>query len=395
MNIETPIKKDYRDPEKEELNKLLQFMVEQEGSDLHIKPKVKAKVRINGDIEEIESSKEYTKEETLQLAKEMLRTEFEDLIEQKNIDFTYTIEENEDFRFRVNIFFQKDGVSLVMRTIPTKIYSLEELDLPEGLYEIPKKSHGIVLVTGVTGSGKSTTMAALINEINEKQKKHIITIEDPIEFIHQDKMSIINQRSIGQDAVSFSNALRAALREDPDTILIGEIRDVETVEMALHAAETGHIVFATLHTPNSAESIKRIVGMFPPEEQTRIRMVLSSSIGAIVSQRLVKTIEGGRTPAVELLLDTPRIKQLILEDRDDEIEATLDAFKVEYKTHSFDEHLFQLEKKGVITKENALKTSTNPDNLNLKFRGIGLSSDEDTEGVDTSKSTGLKLKLGN
>jgi len=384
----------YKDPEKAKLKKLIKFMLEVEGSDLHIKPKNKAKLRINGEIEEIEDSEVYTKEETLALAKELLRTKYQEFIDKKAIDFTYTLEEDETHRFRINIFFQKDGTSLVLRTIPTKISTLAELKLPEGLYEIPKKKRGLILVTGVTGSGKSTTLAALINEINENQKKHILTIEDPIEFIHEDKMSIISQRSVGQDAISFQDALRSGLREDPDIILVGEIRDVETVEMALHAVETGHMVFSTLHTANASESIRRIIGMFPPEEQHRIRYVLSKTIGAIVSQRLVKTIDGKRTPAIELLLETPRISQLIMENRDDEIEATLDLFKAQYKTHSFDEHLYQLQKNNIITEENALNEASNPDNLKLKLQGLVM-TDENSEddGDKKVETSGISIKL--
>ncbi len=218
----------------------------------------------------------------------------------KNIDFTFKL--NDEYRFRVNLFFQVDGVSGVFRTIPMTMPTVEDLKLPDVLNSFCNIERGLVLVTGPTGSGKTTTLASLINKINLTQKKHIITIEDPVEFVYKDASSIVNQRAVGQDAISFGDSLRAALREDPDVILVGEMRDLETIETAMHAAETGHLVLSTLHTVDAKETIGRIVGMFPGNEQNRIKMSLASVLQGVVSQRLVKTVDGGRTAAVEVLV---------------------------------------------------------------------------------------------
>jgi twitching motility protein PilT len=230
---------------------------------------------------------------------------------------------------------------------------------------------GLVLVTGVTGSGKSTTLAAILDKINRESKKHIITIEDPIEFVHKDRGCLINQRSIGQDTHSFSDALRAALREDPDIILVGEMRDMETIDIALHAANTGHLVFSTLHTLDAKETIDRIVGMFSVEEQPRIRMSLASVLEGVVSQRLVPKISGGRVAALEILKKTARIEQLIAEKRDAEIPDALFDGKDVYGTQTFDQALLDLLRKGDIETKTALEYATNRSDMKLKIEGVG------------------------
>ncbi len=257
-----------------------------------------------------------------------------------------------------------------MRAISDKILSIRELNLPNSVKDLADYQSGLVIVSGVTGSGKSTTMAALLDRINRTQKKYIVSIEDPIEFIHKDNMSLITQRAVGTDTNSYANALRAALREDIDVIFIGEMRDIETVEIALHAANTGHLVFSTLHTLNTKESINRIISMFPKEEQDRVRMSLSFVLKGVIAQKLVKDKNGGRVPVVEIMKTTPRISELIREKRDNEIlEAIIDGTKI-YGTQSFDQSLLSLYNKGIITEDDALKHATNPSDMNLAMKGI-------------------------
>ena len=347
-----------------ELTKRLKFylskLVEHGGSDLHIKSGAIMRGRINGEI--VSMSKEIlSHEDGITLAKELLRSRFGELVEKKNIDFTFKL--NEDYRFRVNLFFQIDGISGVFRTIPMAMPTVESLKLPKVLNEFCNISRGLVLVTGPTGSGKSTTLASLINEINLTQKKHIITIEDPVEFVYKDAKSIINQRAVGQDAISFGDSLRAALREDPDVILVGEMRDLETIETAMHAAETGHLVLSTLHTIDVKETIGRIVGMFPGNEQNRIKMSLASVLQGVVSQRLVKTIGGGRIAAAEVMVKNSRIETLILEGRDGEIPGALKEGKDVYQSQTFDQSLLDLYASGKISKEEALSGATSRNDL--------------------------------
>ena len=252
-----------------------------------------------------------------------------------------------------------------------KILSIDELNLPPVIKTFTQIQRGLVLVTGVTGSGKSTTLAAILDKINRETKKHIITVEDPIEFVHKDRGCLINQRAIGQDAHSFSDALRAALREDPDIILVGEMRDLETIDIALHAANTGHLVFSTLHTLDAKETIDRIVGMFSNEEQNRIRMSLASVLEGVISQRLIPTKRGGRVAAIEVLKKTARIEQLIAENRDAEIPDALFEGKEIYGTQTFDQALLDILRRGEITDEVALEYATNPSDMKLKMQGVG------------------------
>jgi len=347
-----------------EMTKKLRFylsrLVEYGGSDLHIKSGTNIRGRINGEI--VPLSKEILSyEDGLVLAKELLRTRFNSLVEQKNIDFTFKL--NEEYRFRVNLFFQVDGVSGVFRTIPMTMPTVESLKLPNILNNFCEIPRGLILVTGPTGSGKTTTLASLINKINLTQKKHIITIEDPVEFVYKDEGCIVNQRAVGQDALSFADSLRAALREDPDVILVGEMRDLETIETAMHAAETGHLVLSTLHTVDAKETIGRIVGMFPGSEQNRIKMSLASVLQGIVSQRLLKTIDGGRIAAVEVLVKNSRIETLILDGRDGEIPDALKEGKDVYKSQTFDQSLLELYASGKISKEEALNGATSRNDL--------------------------------
>jgi twitching motility protein PilT len=366
------------------IDRFLLELLERGGSDLHIKANAPIYGRIHGEI--VRLSKEiFPKDAALKFAKEFTRGRFEELVKNKDIDLVYVL--NDDYRFRINIFFQLDGVSAVFRAIPTKILSIDELGLPPGIKKITELKRGLVLVTGITGSGKSTTMAAIIDEINKKRAEHIITIEDPVEFVYKNKKSIINQRSLGHDALSYSRALRAALREDPDVIVVGEMRDLETIEMALHAAETGHLVISTLHTLNAKETINRIISVFPSEEQNQIRHMLASVLEAIVSQRLVKSKDGGRRAAVELLFATDRIKSMILEKRENEISEALAEGSI-YGMQTFDQSLLELYKQGEIDKEEALRNATSRSDLELQIKQYHTQNSSDDSGPEV-----IDLKL--
>lgn len=353
------------------------------GSDLHLKAGAKIRARIHGDIV-VFSDEIFTKDEAITLAKELTRTRYPEFVQNKEMDMTYIYDSQN--RFRVNMFFQMDGVSFAFRTIPTIQNTIDELGLPKAIHNIVDMERGLVLVTGVTGSGKSTTLASIINAINNKHAKHIITIEDPIEFIHKDIKSIINQRSVGMDTNSFAGALKAALREDPDIILVGEMRDIETTEMALHAAETGHLVLSTLHTLDAKETINRIISIFPTTDQGRIRAVLSSTLNAVISQRLLKSKDGKRTAAIELLFRTPRIEIIIAEGRDGEIIDALGEGKDIYHTQTFDQHLFELITNGVVEEEIALEKATSPSDLKLRLQNINYSEREHPGDSITLKS---------
>ncbi len=351
------------------LNEYLKVLVEYGGSDLHIKSGSTVRGRINGEITPFTKNK-LTHEDGLMLAKELLRNRFKELVKNKSVDFTYKY--SQEYRFRVNIFFQVDGVSAVFRTIPTVLPTFQSLKLPDVIEEKfcnPKMKRGLILVTGPTGSGKTTTLAAMINKINQTQTKHIITVEDPVEYEYTDDKCIINQRAIGDDAIDFASALRAALREDPDIILVGEMRDLETIETALHAAETGHLVLSTLHTVDAKETINRIIGMFPGEEHNRISMSLSSVLQGVVSQRLVRTAEGGRRAAVEILVKNARVEQMILEGKDNEIIDAIEEGKnnTQYRSQSFDQALLDLYAQRIITEKEALRNATRPSDLKLKL----------------------------
>ncbi|MGB6019025.1 MAG: PilT/PilU family type 4a pilus ATPase [Sulfurimonadaceae bacterium] len=352
----------------EKIRGYLKRMIDAKGSDLHIKANAVVRARIQGEITPM-SGEILSKQEALTFAKELLRTRFPEFVEKKELDLVYPYDENT--RFRVNIFFQMEGVSAVFRVIPVKILSLEELGLPSILKKFTQIERGMILVTGVTGSGKSTTLAAMINEINWNKRKHIITVEDPIEFVHKDRKCVVNQRSVGQDTFSFGNALRAALREDPDIILVGEMRDRETIETALHASDSGHLVFSTLHTLDAKETINRIVSSFATEEQPRIRLSLASVLQGVISQRLVPTVDGKRAAALEVMVKTPYIAQLILESRDVEIRDAIEDGREIYGSQSFDQHILDLWNTKIISTEEAFNYATSPSDLKLKMQGMG------------------------
>ncbi|MEO1937803.1 MAG: PilT/PilU family type 4a pilus ATPase [Sulfurimonas sp.] len=370
----------------EQLKKIrvyLKKMIEVGGSDLHVKANSVIRARINGEMKQFSGSI-LTKEDALTFAKELLKGRFGEFVEKKELDLVYPFDENN--RFRVNIFFQMDGVSAVFRVIPVKIPTFEELHLPDIVKTFAYKERGLVLVTGVTGSGKSTTLAAIIDEINRNKRKHIITIEDPIEFVHKDRGCIVNQRSVGQDTLSFGGALRAALREDPDIILVGEMRDRETINLALHAADTGHLVFSTLHTIDAKETINRIIAQFPTEEQNRVRLSVAGVLQGVISQRLIPAKDGGRRAALEILVRTPLIETLIMENRDFEIRDAIEAGKDHYKSQSFDQAILDLYNEGVITKEEALENATSASDLELKISGLTTGKITSNPNIDTAAS---------
>jgi twitching motility protein PilT len=370
------------------IREYLKKLIENGGSDLHVKSNGVIRARINGTIVPFSGSI-FSYEDAMSLAKEILRGRYAELVENKDVDLVYQFDERN--RFRVNIFFQTDGPSFVFRVIPMTIPTIDQMNFPETIRTFTKESRGLILVTGTTGSGKSTTLAAMIHEINTTQKKHIITIEDPIEFVHKDRGCIINQRSVGQDTLSFDRALRAALREDPDIILVGEMRDRETIELALHAADTGHLVFSTLHTIDAKETINRIIAIFPNEEQNRVRLSLAGVLKGVVSQRLIPTIDDRRVAAMEILVKTPTIEKLILENRDYEIREAIEKGREHYKSQSFDQHILDIYNEGIITKERAKDYATSAADLELKMNGLNTSKPADYTNIAEKKEKYQKV----
>jgi len=357
---------------RDKINDYLKKMIAFGGSDLHVKAKSVVRARKDGKIHQFPGWI-MSEDESRTLAKEVLKSDYAKFVEQKEYDTVHKY--NEKYSFRVNFFFQKDGVSAVFRIIPTEIPPLEKLGMPEIVKSFSDKERGMVLVTGVTGSGKSTTLASIVDLINRTKYKHIITIEDPIEFTHKDRLCIVNQRSVGKDTLSFKAALKAALREDPDIILVGEMRDRETVELALHAADTGHLVFSTLHTTDAKETVNRIISYFPIDEQQRVRVSLSNVIQGVISQRLIPTEDEtgkvtGRRAAMEIMVRTPTIEKLIIENRDVEIPDAIEAGRDLYHSQTFDQSLLDLYNEGVITKQRAKDYATSASDLELKMTGL-------------------------
>nr|WP_314788344.1 PilT/PilU family type 4a pilus ATPase [uncultured Campylobacter sp.] len=380
------------------LDGYLAKLIELGGSDLHVKSNKVVRGRFNGEIFTM-GDKILDYDSSILLAKEILGANYYNLMKRKSVDFTYKL--NDDYRFRSNVFLQMDGVSFVFRTIPTKIPTMSELLLPPVIEKLCNKvNRGIILVTGPTGSGKTTTLASMINHLNHTKNYHIVTIEDPIEFIYNDDKSVINQRGIGQDVDSFADALRASLREDPDVIFVGEMRDLETVRTAINAAETGHLVLATLHTLDAKETIGRVINMFPKEEQNRIRMTFASIAEAIISQRLVVTTTGKRRVACEIMVKNIRIRDMILEDRDSEIYDAIEQSKNTYGMQTFEQHLLDMYTSGIITKEEALKSASRRENLDIKIKSADLakkramvaSIEEDAELLKEFQSEVIALK---
>ncbi|PLX67003.1 MAG: type IV pili twitching motility protein PilT [Denitrovibrio sp.] len=353
------------------IDAILRKAVELGVSDIHIKVGRAPAVRLHGDIEALEGFDVITAEEGMKMAASImpssLKTEFK---ENKEADFAYGIKGVA--RFRVNAFIQRGMIGMVMRVIPDETPAFEDLNLPDVITEIATQHRGLVLVTGITGSGKSTTLASMVDYVNRTKKINIVTVEDPIEFLHKDKSSVISQREVGADTNSFGEALKRALRQDPDLILVGEMRDEETIETALHAAETGHLVMSTLHTLDAPETINRIISVFEPHRQEQIRIQLASVIKGVISQRLVpRTDKPGRVAAVEVMIANGTIRECILDkDRTGEITDFIEAGREIYKSQSFDQSLMDHIAAGRITEAEAMKWAKKPDDLKLKLQGF-------------------------
>ncbi len=365
------------------INDLLKIATQRGASDLHLKVGSYPVLRINGKLTPLTELKKLMQEDTIAMAFSLMNArQKQKFKENLEIDIAYSVPGLG--RFRCNIFQQRGTVGLVLRVIPVKIRTIKELLLPRVIEKICEEQRGLVLCTGTTGSGKSTTLAAMIDYINSTRTEHIITIEDPIEFLHRDKKSIINQREIGVDTRDFANALRGALRQDPDVILVGEMRDYETIETALTAAETGHLVLSTLHTLDATETINRIISVFPPHQQKQIRLQLAQVLKAVISMRLVPKADGkGRVPAVEVMRVTPYIRTLI-EDKEKTklIHDAIERGTSQYGMQTFDQSLYFLYKQGLITLEEAMRRASNPDEFKLKIQGIQSTSDIARENME-------------
>lgn len=344
-----------------DINTLLKEVMEIGASDLHITVAISPTIRIHGDLKEMDYPK-LRPEDTERLCNQILTDHHREIFEKNGeVDLSYT--SSGLGRFRVNVYKQRNSMAMALRAIPTEIPTLEQLNLPEVFHTLASKRRGIILVTGPTGSGKSTSLAAMINYINRTRREHIMTLEDPIEYLHRHEMSIINQREIGPDSLSFANGLRAALRQDPDVILVGEMRDLETIGTALTAAETGHLVLATLHTVGAAKTIDRIIDVFPPNQHQQIRIQLAGVIEGVISQQLIQTANRkGRVPALEIMVSTPAIRNLIREGKTHQIQSSIQT-GANLGMESMDKSLVNLYNKGAISKENLLKYCIDPENI--------------------------------
>src|SRR5580765_3094494 len=344
------------------IDELLEHMVARDASDLHVTVGTPPVIRVRGEVERLDEYAPLTSEDTQQLLYRILSSEQQKQLEiKRQLDFSHSIPGLA--RFRVNVYFQRESIGAAFRLIPAELKTLEELGMPSTLHLLTDKPRGLVLVTGPTGSGKSTTLAALIDEINRNRSEHILTIEDPIEFLHRHKRCIVNQREIGPDAVSFAEALRAALRQDPDVILVGEMRDLETISTALTAAETGHLVFGTLHTQSAPSTIDRIIDVFPPEQQEQVRIMLAGSLQAVVTQALLPTADGtGRVAALEVLLPDDAVRNLIRQAKVEQVYSIMQTNQLR-GMQSMEPALADLTVRHGVTINEALSRSSRPEQL--------------------------------
>ncbi|HEY2847378.1 MAG TPA: type IV pilus twitching motility protein PilT, partial [Pyrinomonadaceae bacterium] len=353
------------------IDDLLRMAMSFGASDLHLRAGSCPVIRVTGELKPLSGVQPLSQDETLEMAFSMMsnrqKQHFKEAFE---VDIGYGVAGLG--RFRVNIFQQRNSIGIVARMISDTIRGFSELGLPPILTNISNENRGLILVTGTTGSGKSTTLAAIVDHINQSRNCHIVTIEDPIEFLHKDKAGFVTQREVDVDTRSFAEALRGSLRQDPDVILVGEMRDLETIETAIVAAETGHLVLSTLHTIDTAETLTRIISAFPPYQQKSIRLQLAGLLKAVVSQRLMKSAKGNsRIPAVEVLISTPLIRDYILhEDKTSSIRDAISAGTSQYGMQTFDQSLFYLYQSGLVTLDEALRGSTNPDEFRLRLAGI-------------------------
>src|SRR5918999_5233613 len=344
------------------IDELLESMVERNASDLHVTAGTPPVIRVRGEVERLEGFEPFMSEATHQLLYRILSSEQQKNLELKRqLDFSHSIPGLA--RFRVNVYFQRESIGAAFRLIPAEIKTLEELGIPSSLHQLATKPRGLVLVTGPTGSDKSTTLAAIIDEINRSRSEHILTIEDPIEFLHRHKRCIVNQREIGPDAVSFAEALRAALRQDPDVILLGEMRDLETIATALTAAETGHLVFGTLHTQSAPSTIDRLIDVFPAAQQEQIRIQIAATLQGVVTQSLLPTADGkGRVPAIEILLPDDAVRNLIRQAKVEQIYSVMQTSSGR-GMQTMEQSLAELVLRGVVTPDLAIGASSRPDQL--------------------------------
>ena len=379
-----------------EINDVLRAAVKVGASDIHLKVGSPPVFRVDGELVFIKEAPLVSLDDMTRIASSMMNLWQRERFEKYNeVDLAYSISGLS--RFRVNIYQQRGTLAIALRPIKYDIMGFHELNLPPVLDKISQEERGLTIITGTTGSGKSTTLAAIIDYVNATRTKHIITIEDPLEYTHRDKKSFISQREIGIDTFSFSNALRAALREDPDVILVGEMRDLETMEIAMAAAETGHLVLTTLHTFDAQETINRILAVFPPHQHNQVRYQLSQVLRAVISQRLMPKADGnGRVPAVEVLIATARIRDCIADPtRTAEIRTAIEEGYLYYGMQTFDQCLFDLYKKGLITYEEVMRQATNKDDLALKISGItsgadALAEEIDRRGKERAKHEGIR-----
>jgi twitching motility protein PilT len=369
------------------IEEFLKIAIERDASDLHFKTGNYPMIRVHGTLTPLTGSPRLTAPDCEELSNQLM-TEFQwkRLQEDLDIDLAYSLP---GFgRFRGNIYRQKGSLAIALRIIPLEVKSIRELLLPEVLEKVASYPRGLVLVTGTTGSGKTTSLAAMVDYINTFRRENIITIEDPIEYFHKDKKSTISQREVGMDVLSFARGLRGCLREDPDVILVGEMRDLDTTETTLHAAETGHLVLSTLHTLDAPESINRIISVFPPHHQRQVRLQLASILKAIISMRLVPRMDGkGRVPAVEAMIATPYIQECVAEkDKTMLIRDAIAAGVSQYGMQTFDQSIYQLYRNGYISFEQGMNYSSNPDNFKLRIMGIRSTIDMATEEMEKRMS---------
>ena len=378
------------------INNLLKAAVEKKASDLHLKVGNHPILRVDGHLIPMTDQPKMSQEDAISVAFSIMGNAQKQRFKEKNeIDLAHSAAGLG--RFRVNIFQQRGTISLVFRVVPTKILTIEELNLPTVLEKLSIEPRGLILVTGTTGSGKSTCLSALIDHINRNRTDNIITIEDPIEFLHRDRKSLVSQREIGNDTESFSYALRSALRQDPDVILVGEMRDFETISTALVAAETGHLVMSTLHTIDATETINRIISVFPPYQQKQVRLQLASVIKGIVSMRLVPRTDGkGRVPAVEIMIATQTVRECIIDpDKTRRIHDVIASGASQYGMQTFDQSLYDLYQKKLISYEEALRWCTNPEDFTLKIKGIQTTSEvawQESEKLQQDASAEFKIE---